>query len=200
MDQFEQLPFSQTHVSLYKKCIDSINAERFTIWQMAKKFDATPHMKFWKDNCHWESKSELSTLLMDYMPDSQHDGSISYRSAMGVGLLLCSGRAYDKAKALCELVEQSVQDSQEKLVYKNDDYLKLLIFTMIEFATSLSRKFVHRQKENSNESPIIIKSMLASHNHSLITNTDEQHPSNVFLECLFGDADSLSKMDFTILL
>jgi hypothetical protein len=39
-------------------------------------------------------------LLKYYLPDSHGDGLVSYTSAMTLGLLLCKGTIYDKARIL----------------------------------------------------------------------------------------------------
>ena len=72
---------------------------------MAKKFRAKDAL--WDDNSLWAEGSDLTILLRWFMPDSNSDGLVSYTSAMSLGLLLCNGSVYDKAKILFQLVESN---------------------------------------------------------------------------------------------
>jgi hypothetical protein len=99
------MPFGQTHINNYKKMVDSINAEKFTVQQMAKKFRSK--YADWDDNRLWAEEGDLTTLLRWYMPDSTSDGLVSYTSAMSLGLLLCNGTIFDKAKIIFQLVESN---------------------------------------------------------------------------------------------
>ena len=100
------MPFAQTHINNYKKMVDSINAEKFTVQQMAKKF-RTKYAPDWDDNRLWAEGSDLTILLRWYMPHSTSDGLVSYTSAMSLGLLLCNGTIFDKAKIIFQLVESN---------------------------------------------------------------------------------------------
>ena len=72
---------------------------------MAKKFRAKDAL--WDDYRLWAEGGDLTILLRWYMPDSNSDGLVSYTSAMSLGLLLCNGSVYDKAKILFQLVESN---------------------------------------------------------------------------------------------
>ena len=89
--------------------VDSVNAERFTVDQMASKFKKHSNINEWKSDSLWDFSSDLRLLLTSYLPDSSLDGCIyghiSYTSAMALGLLLCSGSIHDKAKYLFDLME-----------------------------------------------------------------------------------------------
>ena len=70
-DQFASLPFSRTHINTFKKIVDSINAEKFTIDQMAKKFTVPgSNAPEWESESIWDESSDLSILLKWYLPDS----------------------------------------------------------------------------------------------------------------------------------
>lgn len=101
------MPFCRTHIQLYKKMVDSINAEKFTVDQMAKKFKTSLQLREWEKGGHWSESSDLRLLLNNYMPDSSGDGILSYTSVMSLGLLLCQGTTYDKARILYQLVESN---------------------------------------------------------------------------------------------
>lgn len=73
---------------------------------MAKKFTSFNNND-WNDKALWEKNSDLTVLLKWYMPDSKNYGMISYTSVMCLGLLLCAGSIYDKAKVLFQLVESN---------------------------------------------------------------------------------------------
>jgi hypothetical protein len=100
---------------------------------MAKKFMAKDSN--WSDQRMWSERSDLTLLLRWYMPDSKSDGIVSYTSAMSLGLLLCAGSIYDKAKILFQLVESN---SSQQTVFKNDEYLIELISTIIAIASHKS--------------------------------------------------------------
>ena len=66
---------------------------------MAKKFRSASNSE-WDDYRIWAESADLYILLKYYLPDSHGDGLVSYTSAMTLGLLLCKGTIYDKARIL----------------------------------------------------------------------------------------------------
>ena len=111
-EQFNELPFGRTHIQFFKQTVESINAEKFTVEQMAKKFQEVSHLSEWNSNGVWDEDSNLSILLKNYMPDSSNDGLLSYTGVMSLGLLLCTGSTYEKAKILFQLVESANGNTQ----------------------------------------------------------------------------------------
>ena len=98
---------------------------------MAKKFTASNNAPEWESEKIWAESSDLTILLKWYLPDSQGDGIISYTSLLSLGLLLCKGSIYDKSKVLFLLIESN---SSSQTVFRSDEYLSIIIFTMIEFS------------------------------------------------------------------
>lgn len=82
------------------------------------------------------------------MPDSLGDGMLSYTSMMALGLLLCQGSIYEKAKILYQLVESN--NNSQSTVFRKDEYLSLLVFTMIEFATTNAMQYYLRPHADCN--------------------------------------------------
>lgn len=107
---------------------------------MAKKFRSSNHNE-WHHNELWAENSDLSALLRWHMPDSDSNGIVSYTSAMSLGLILCAGSIYDKAKILFQLVESN---SSQQTVFKKDEYLAKMITSIVEFVSIRSELFLTR--------------------------------------------------------
>lgn len=166
---------------------------------MAKKFRESTHLKEWESQSHWDPDSDLTILLRNYLPDSTQDGLLSYTSVMSLGLLLCSGSSYEKSKILFSLVESANGNSQQT-VFKSDEYLALIIHTMIEFSTTQSFQYFMRPFNAKERSPQSIGSGSPKSKSMNLSGIYEQHPSSIFIDCLFDDHFCLSKMDFIIML
>ena len=121
---------------------------------MAKKFkESHATCDVWDVDSHWQKNSDLRLLLTYCLPDSSSDGMLSYTSVMSLGLLLCVGSIYDKAKVLYQLVSESSCDNNAGTppqVSRNDEYLSLLLHTMIEFATTNNARYHHHIDEKIN--------------------------------------------------
>lgn len=143
-------------------------------------------------------------MLKYYLPDSKGDGLVSYTSLLSVGLLLCNGSTYDKAKVLHQLVESN---SSEQTVFRTDEYLSSIIYTIIEFSISKSLQFYLRPLDGTGQFNHLInktcldniiftgsRCSIEGHSHH------EKNPTNLFLDSLFGNFFCLSKMDFIIIL
>ena len=64
---------------------------------------------------------------------------LSYSGVMGLGLLLCKGTNYDKAKMLFQLVESN---NSEQTVFVHDEYLTQLIYSLVLHASTTFKDFV----------------------------------------------------------
>lgn len=143
-NQYANLPFESTHIKTFKRMVDSLKSQEFTISDMAAKFTVFNCSSEWKSKGTWEEASDLNILLKYYLPDSQGNGVISYNSLLSLGLLLCKGSTHDKAQVLLKCIQQFQKNGEE--IDRDDEHLSLLVFSMIEFSISKSLQFYLRSE------------------------------------------------------
>ena len=105
-------------------------------------------MESWQDKDLWQSGGDFENLLVNYLPSQPkqniEEGPINWISVMSLGLLWCEGEPEERADVMFKTCNPQ-GENQASIAY-TDDEMKIVIDTIIQFATTRALMFHFRDK------------------------------------------------------